>query len=588
MEQSDHEPPQIDDLIPRAELFRSKLIDSFQLLDSLQGNTDIPKYYSSELAESPKLMDKMMVEAPHGLVKFKVYSHSEEKKGDRRLNKVRMKSAFGIYCFGPWAKEICDNKNFQNFMSILIVLNSLVLAVQGEVMHYDDVNIQYMSWCLDMFDLVSLIIFVFEIILKLTDQPVDFWRNGWNRFDFLITLFTLVVAIIDNLDNSAKGNFSGLAMLKGLRILRSLKMLTRFAQLRLIVLTILKALHQIGIIFFLIGVVMYLFSVMGLIFFKDYSGLDAEQMNASTSVYGVNVTRRFETFSQSLVTVVQLFTVDNWFNLFLTMENDGIVHPAYYYVFILLWLFIGNIMFKNIFVGIMVINFTAIRKDFIEQCLEREEDLEVGQKGLLLEVELAMQHANQSHTSLNPPGRTSLELGGFSGLIPFLSAAPGLPGITEADFESPGGSTVSMSSQPLAVPFSQSIRPSISEEEMSAQLNMMGSASMTSRTSNTSISKSDISALLQTLRETRSIISDDGKGEDKNKEKLEFPENKSWNDTVRWNFQNFETNIETLWPRDTLFRYIQLMEAIQDNLAERHQLQRLAVRAISNMFDSKY
>merc|ERR1712168_1508973 len=90
-------------------------------------------------------------------------------------------------------------------------------------------------------------------------------------------------------------------------------------------------------------------------------------------------------------------------------------------------------MFKNIFVGIMVENFKTIRDDFIEQCMEREEDLEIGQKGLLLEVELAIRHASFSRTSLRGR-RTSLECSGrsgSSGLIPFLSQVPRLPSIAE-------------------------------------------------------------------------------------------------------------------------------------------------------------
>ena len=41
----------VEDLIPRAEIFRSKLIEDFQLLDSInKTTTEVPKYYSSELS----------------------------------------------------------------------------------------------------------------------------------------------------------------------------------------------------------------------------------------------------------------------------------------------------------------------------------------------------------------------------------------------------------------------------------------------------------------------------------------------------------------------------------------------------------
>ena len=41
-----------DELSPRAETFRSKLIEDFQLLDMIndKGTTEAPKYYSNEIA----------------------------------------------------------------------------------------------------------------------------------------------------------------------------------------------------------------------------------------------------------------------------------------------------------------------------------------------------------------------------------------------------------------------------------------------------------------------------------------------------------------------------------------------------------
>ena len=320
---------QVDDLIPRAEIFRSKLIDSFQLLDSLQGQTDVPKYYSSELAESPSLMEKMMIEAPHGLVKFKVYSHDDnddkEKVVDRRLNKVRMKSQFGIYCLGPWAKEITENPRFQHFMSALIVLNTLVLAIQAEAMEY---NIPNLILCLDLFDYLSLVIFLLEIVLKLIDQPSGFWKNGWNIFDFIVTIMTLVIAIFDvaNPQSSATGSLSHISILKGFRILRSLKMLTRFAQLRLIVLTILKAIRSIGVTAFLMSLMIYVYAVIGLIFFSDYStdlGRVAEKVKvpAENPDEFVNATERFAHMGNSTLLVLQIFTVDNWYGIYKQMKS---------------------------------------------------------------------------------------------------------------------------------------------------------------------------------------------------------------------------------------------------------------------------
>eukprot|EP00727_Mastigamoeba_balamuthi_P014674 m51a1_g9832 hypothetical protein (617) ;mRNA; r:1928990-1931607 len=43
---------------------------------------------------------------------------------------------------------------------------------------------------------------------------------------------------------------------------------------------------------------------------------------------------------------------------------------------------------------------------------------------------------------------------------------------------------------------------------------------------------------------------------------------------------------ETLWPRDTLFEYLQTMEALQENVAEAQQLNALAARVVHQAFDT--
>lgn len=587
----------IDELTPRAEIFRSKLIQTFGLLDSLQGTQDVPKYYSSELAESPEMMDDMMINHPEGLVKFKVYSHDENEKRctdlDRRLNKVRMKGSFGIYCIGPWAKEITENKRVQMFMSYLIFFNSIGLGIQSELVHTYPPD-STLLWCFDMFDDISLVIFVFEIILKIVDQRNMFWKNGWNNFDFAITMMTLVIAIIDqaNKKQNTKGDLSSIGILKVFRILRSLKMLTRFAQLRLIVLTILKALRSIGVITFLLIILIYLFAVMGLILFKAYSnpikmaGFQSQEIRYGT----INITQRFGSFVNSTIMVFQLFTVDSWHTLFKQVEKDNLVKPVGYlylcYFYVIAWLFIGAILFKNIFVGIMVMNFKTIRDDFLEQCSEREKELELGQKGLLLEVELAISHAKQSNQTDSDQKKSSLMCGYGSGVVPLFK---------QEDLINASQMLINRDSTPSlseikGAPFHETVLPSLSDEKLQKQQDQQvrGSSQQpqppqeTPRESASDIDESNIKDFLAGLKQTRSMMMDEAVNQDK------FPECASWNDTVRANFKNFDSGKETMWPRDTLFRYIQCMETLQDNLAERHQLQRLSVRAISNMFDSNF
>ncbi|XP_057308446.1 cation channel sperm-associated protein 2-like [Hydractinia symbiolongicarpus] len=526
-------PDSVEDLIPRAEIFRSKLIEDFQLLESMtKGSAEVPKYYSSEVSDSPAAMFKMLRETPHALVKFHVYTtKAEVTYDDRRLNRVKTKNTIP---FGPWARMIINNQHFHNFMLLLILSNSIVLGVQAEVTHNNDASVKGLKLFLDIFDYLSMMIFVVEILLKWVDGFWEFWKNGWNNFDFFVTVMSVLPELIKLSGKMATDELAVVAEnLRVFRILRSLKMVSRFAQLRIIVLTILKAFKSMVFILTLLGVFMYIFAVAGTVIFASYSKSTRTDLLYKNS---------FSTLGQSLATLFQLFTLDHWFDVLsdLTKVSNGLVSKIY----IILWICIGAFIFRNIFAGIMVMNFQNIRQDFANQCNEREQEMEEDAKEMLLEMELAMQFARQSlknrETSLRKKSVTQHH-----------------------------------GSEEILMKDSLSQASNVSQSESPAEwgLSKETLASCRFATVNESV-------LQPVVNKKSAMVEDMNQSEG-------FPESATWNATVRLNLHNLANSTkETLWPRDTLFRYFQLMEALQDNLAERQQLQLLAVQAMSNMHDS--
>ena len=41
---------------------------------------------------------------------------------------------------------------------------------------------------LDSIDDIAIVVFVVEIVLKLMDDATEFWKVGWNVFDFFVVL----------------------------------------------------------------------------------------------------------------------------------------------------------------------------------------------------------------------------------------------------------------------------------------------------------------------------------------------------------------------------------------------------------------
>ena len=89
--------------------------------------------------DSEELMDKMLKENPHGLVKFQVYSTKEETTyEDRRLNRVKTKNAIP---FGPWAKMIVES-NF-HFYSYYVQYHIIYLIDAPFIVKNKGATIKY-------------------------------------------------------------------------------------------------------------------------------------------------------------------------------------------------------------------------------------------------------------------------------------------------------------------------------------------------------------------------------------------------------------------------------------------------------------
>ncbi|XP_022802655.1 cation channel sperm-associated protein 2-like isoform X2 [Stylophora pistillata] len=509
-----------DELAPRAEIFRSKLIEDFQLIDMIvnSGGAEPPKYYSNEITDD-EVMKQLLRETPQGLIKFQVYSKKDEQRfTDRRLNRVKNKNAIPL---GPWAHTVIEDPRIQNLMMILIITNSIVLGVQAEISKIEDSSLHGLKLVLQIFDFCTLTIFVLEIILKWIDGFWTFWKNGWNIFDFIVTV-----------------------------------MVSRFAQLRIIVLTILKAFKSMAFILILLMTFMYIFAVAGTVMFASYSKSDRTDLKYKQS---------FSTLGNALVTLFQLFTLDHWYDILRDLVK--VVDPITVKIYIILWICIGAFIFRNIFAGIMVMNFQSIRSDFNQQVKEQTEAIEAEQMRNHLVEELGRQDRVQSR--IRRISSVGKELGKQLESMSVLAE-------TEEDEE-----------ESCETRDNEGIRDSSTPPQ--------GGETMPKPASNEPDPLPTLGDKLAQLREKKNSWGQQS-GADQHsipESHEEFAHDKArdmtndWIATVQANLTDLKNHpVEILWQRDTLFRYFQLMEAWQENLAERQQLIPMAGQALLKLHDT--
>ncbi|XP_070296196.1 cation channel sperm-associated protein 2 [Salvelinus sp. IW2-2015] len=465
--------------LPRAEVVRSKLIQSFYLLDQLQEEQrGSPKYCTNDVLDEENYTS-LMGKDTQQLVRFEISPQRGSTITMDRRRQGRLENLHANYpplnMFAHW---ILESKIFMNIIVILIILNTIVLEIQAEVFDNMDPKLEIVKLVLEMLDWSILAIFFLEILLKWLDNFWNFWKSTWNIFDFAVTMLSVIPEIVKVFKGVDTDHLEIVALLKKFRILRSLKIISKFRQIRLTVLAISKAFKAMIFIFLLLLVFAYIFAVVGVILFESYTRSNVEGL-----VYNMN----FKDIYNSFITLFILFTMDHWYALLADTRKVPELDKGICGLYIILWLLIGSFVFRNIFVGIMVNNFQAIRSDLSKEV----QQIEIQAKADLFKAEIIKRRISHSKFA-------------------------GLSKVAEDGEES------------------------FSTEDL--------------------------------LKFTRCNI----------------PE-KDWESYVEENMkvmQEQEEDEKVTWPRDSLFRYFELLEMLQHNLDERKRLQNLAVQALLNLHDS--
>ena len=106
-------------------------------------------------------------------------------------------------------KNIIENKFFITFITLVIMINAITLGLETSA----EIKLEYGKF-LSIIDKIALSIFTIELIVKISVYKLKFFKDGWNLFDFIIVVVSLI---------PASGPFS---VLRAFRIFRTLRLLS--------------------------------------------------------------------------------------------------------------------------------------------------------------------------------------------------------------------------------------------------------------------------------------------------------------------------------------------------------------------------
>ncbi|MCY4487915.1 MAG: ion transporter [Deltaproteobacteria bacterium] len=213
-------------------------------------------------------------------------------------------------------RSFVENATTQRWITILIVLNALVLALETS-----PAAMAAAGSFLKLADRVILAVFVVEILLKVVGQRRDFVRDPWNHFDTLVVTIALIPAT------------EFLSVMRALRILRVFRLISTVPAMRRVVGALLHAVPGMSSVVMLLSVIYFVFSVM------------------ATSLFADRFPEWFGNIGSSAYTLFQIMTLESW--------SMGIVRPVMN-VFPQAWLFfvpfilVTSFAVLNLFIGIIV------------------------------------------------------------------------------------------------------------------------------------------------------------------------------------------------------------------------------------------
>ncbi|SDM05608.1 voltage-gated sodium channel [Maricaulis salignorans] len=204
---------------------------------------------------------------------------------------------------------------------------------------------------LPLIDRIVVAVFLVELFLKLIAYRLRFFTSGWNWFDLVVILVSVV---------PMAGSFS---VLRSLRILRAFRLFSVMPQMRKVIEALLNAIPGMGAVIAVLALMFYVSAVM------------------ATKLFSLTNPDRFGTLGDSAFSLFQVMTLEGWAtDLALPVME---FHP-WAWAFFLVFIVLTSFAILNLFIAIIVDSLQSKHFD-----AEEERDAEVGEDVIELQSEIA-------------------------------------------------------------------------------------------------------------------------------------------------------------------------------------------------------
>ena len=216
-------------------------------------------------------------------------------------------------------EQLRANKLFELAVIAIIILSALLIGAKT----YEETSRFHQA--LVVLDMGVTAFFLVELLIRMAAEKrlIDFFKKGWNVFDFLIVVASLVPL-----------NDSEMVLLaRLLRIFRVLRLVSMIPELRILMVALFKSIPRMGYVLLLMFIIFYIYGAVGSFLFVD----------VDPKLWG--------NISLAMLTLFQVATFESWATAVLYPAME---HYPYAWIYFLTFIFLNAFVFLNMMIGIVL------------------------------------------------------------------------------------------------------------------------------------------------------------------------------------------------------------------------------------------
>ncbi|NXX38048.1 SCN5A protein, partial [Tricholaema leucomelas] len=271
--------------------------------------------------------------------------------------------------------DVVSKQAFDVSIMILICLNMITMMVETDDQSQEKVNI------LHKINMLFVAIFTGECIIKMLALRHYYFTNGWNIFDFVVVILSIVGTVLSDIIQKYFFSPTLFRVIRLARIGRILRLIRGAKGIRTLLFALmmsLPALFNIGLLLFLVMFIYAIFGMANFAYVKKEHGID-DMFN-------------FQTFANSMLCLFQITTSAGWDGLLNPILNTGPPYcdpnlpnangskgdcgsPAVGILFFVTYIIISFLIVVNMYIAIILENFSVATEESTEPLSEDDFDM---------------------------------------------------------------------------------------------------------------------------------------------------------------------------------------------------------------------